>query len=74
MPETPQVPQADPAGQADQPNQAAKLVRVRLDVAYDGTDFHGWATQSGGLRTVAGVLQEKLSLVCLLYTSDAADE
>ena len=33
MPETPQVPQADPAGQADQPNQAAKLVRVRLDVA-----------------------------------------
>lgn len=38
-------------------------VRVRLDIAYDGTDFHGWAAQKGGLRTVAGVLEEKLSLV-----------
>lgn len=42
---------------------AAGYVRVRLDVAYDGTDFHGWATQEG-LRTVAGVLEEKLALVC----------
>lgn len=41
----------------------AQMVRVRLDIAYDGTDFHGWATQDG-LRTVAGVLEEKLSLVC----------
>ena len=40
-----------------------ETVRVRLDVSYDGTDFHGWATQKGGLRTVAGVLEEKLSLV-----------
>lgn len=42
------------------------MVRVRLDVAYDGTDFHGWARQKGpqdGLRTVQGVLEEKLSLV-----------
>ncbi|WP_291477479.1 tRNA pseudouridine(38-40) synthase TruA [Corynebacterium sp.] len=41
-------------------------VRVRLDVAYDGTDFHGWARQKGpqaGLRTVAGVLEDALSLV-----------
>jgi tRNA pseudouridine38-40 synthase len=30
-------------------------LRVRLDVAYDGTDFSGWATQPGR-RTVAGVL------------------
>ena len=37
-------------------------VRVRLDIAYDGTDFHGWAAQRG-LRTVQGVLEEKLSLV-----------
>src|SRR6202034_2941790 len=32
-------------------------VRLRLDIAYDGTDFAGWATQSGQ-RTVAGVLDE----------------
>ncbi|WP_329107163.1 tRNA pseudouridine(38-40) synthase TruA [Micromonospora sp. NBC_01699] len=33
--------------------------RVRLDVAYDGTDFSGWAAQPGR-RTVAGVLTEVL--------------
>ncbi|MGV0397157.1 tRNA pseudouridine(38-40) synthase TruA [Corynebacterium suicordis] len=42
---------------------SAETVRVRLDVSYDGTDFHGWAAQKGGLRTVQGVLEEKLSLV-----------
>ncbi|KRQ18420.1 MULTISPECIES: tRNA pseudouridine(38-40) synthase TruA [Mycobacteroides] len=31
------------------------LVRLRLDIAYDGTDFAGWATQVNQ-RTVAGVL------------------
>lgn len=37
-------------------------VRLRLDIAYDGTEFAGWATQSGQ-RTVAGVLEESLSTV-----------
>jgi tRNA pseudouridine38-40 synthase len=34
-------------------------VRLRLDVAYDGTDFSGWAAQPRR-RTVAGVLAEAL--------------
>jgi tRNA pseudouridine38-40 synthase len=38
------------------------LVRLRLDVAYDGTDFAGWAIQAGQ-RTVAGVLDDALSTV-----------
>ena len=37
-------------------------VRLRLDIAYDGTDFTGWAAQEGH-RTVAGVLEEALSTI-----------
>lgn len=39
--------------------------RWRLDLAYDGTAFHGWATQDG-LRTVAGELQLWLARVLRL--------
>jgi tRNA pseudouridine38-40 synthase len=35
-------------------------VRVRLDLAYDGTDFSGWAKQANGERTVEGVLEDAL--------------
>jgi tRNA pseudouridine38-40 synthase len=38
------------------------FVRLRLDIAYDGTDFAGWAAQTGQ-RTVAGVLDDALSTV-----------
>jgi tRNA pseudouridine38-40 synthase len=37
-------------------------VRIRLDLAYDGTDFAGWAAQPG-LRTVEGVLSAALGTV-----------
>lgn len=37
-------------------------VRLRLDIAYDGTEFAGWAAQAGR-RTVAGTIDETLSTV-----------
>jgi tRNA pseudouridine38-40 synthase len=37
-------------------------VRLRIDLAYDGTEFHGWATQPG-LRTVQGELTTALATV-----------
>jgi tRNA pseudouridine38-40 synthase len=37
-------------------------VRLRLDIAYDGTDFAGWAAQAVQ-RTVAGTLDDALSTV-----------
>lgn len=39
-------------------------VRIRLDLDYDGTDFHGWAKQgTSDLRTVQKVLEDNLSMV-----------
>ncbi|WP_369139589.1 tRNA pseudouridine(38-40) synthase TruA [Modestobacter versicolor] len=38
------------------------LVRVRLEISYDGTALHGWARQPG-LRTVQGELELALSTV-----------
>jgi tRNA pseudouridine38-40 synthase len=37
-------------------------VRLRIDLAYDGGDFHGWARQPG-LRTVQGELESALGTV-----------
>ncbi len=37
-------------------------VRLRMDLAYDGSGFHGWARQDG-LRTVQGDLEAALATV-----------
>ncbi|MER7115300.1 tRNA pseudouridine(38-40) synthase TruA [Saccharomonospora azurea] len=42
------------------PSGEGGLARLRIDLAYDGTDFSGWARQPGR-RTVQGVLEDALS-------------
>jgi tRNA pseudouridine38-40 synthase len=44
------------------PEATALVGRFRLDLAYDGTDFSGWAPQPGR-RTVAGLLTDVLAQV-----------
>ncbi len=46
-------------------NGGAGLVRVRLDLAYDGTEFAGWARQPG-LRTVQSEVEAALATVLRL--------
>ena len=38
-------------------------MRVRICLAYDGTDFFGWQKQSGKTPTIQGVLEETLSKI-----------
>lgn len=39
-------------------------IRLRIDLAYDGTAFHGWGVQAGSdLRTVQAVVESALRLV-----------
>jgi tRNA pseudouridine38-40 synthase len=35
-------------------------LRLRLDLSYDGSAFHGWARQPGGVRTVQQSVEEAL--------------
>ncbi|MEU0049944.1 tRNA pseudouridine(38-40) synthase TruA [Streptomyces sp. NPDC006309] len=39
------------------------LVRIRLELSYDGSAFHGWAKQAGGRRTVQGEIEDALRTV-----------
>jgi len=41
-------------------NEAVKPRRVLLEIAYDGTDYHGWQMQPNG-TTVQEVLQQRLA-------------
>lgn len=50
----------DPAAPRNAPDEPRR--RIRIDIAYDGTDFKGWARQPG-LRTVQGVLEDALARV-----------
>ena len=47
------------------PGPLPPTTRLRLDLAYDGTEFSGWARQPGR-RTVEQVLAEALARVCRL--------
>lgn len=38
-------------------------VRIRLDLSYDGSGFHGWARQAGGRRTVQAEIEDALRTV-----------
>ena len=46
-------------------NDGPVVVRVRIDLSYDGADFSGWAAQPGR-RTIEGVLSETLGHVLRL--------
>ena len=50
-------PEAGPS-----PTAGVGLVRLRFDLAYDGSDFHGWAAQPG-VRSVQETVEQALSLV-----------
>lgn len=55
-------PSAPPAPDAPRPDVPDDVVRVRLDLAYQGTAFAGWARQPT-LRTVQGTIEEGLATI-----------
>lgn len=56
------MPATDSGGGHVHISSPSAHTRLRLDVAYDGTEFAGWATQAGQ-RTVAGSIDDALSTV-----------
>jgi tRNA pseudouridine38-40 synthase len=53
-------PATDPGGGLEA--RSGELLRARIDLAYDGTDFSGWARQPGQ-RTVQATLEQALAVV-----------
>jgi tRNA pseudouridine38-40 synthase len=47
----------------DSPVPDGGVVRLRLDLAYDGLDFHGWASQPGLRTAQVGGPREALRVV-----------
>ena len=47
------------------PSRDGGLVRYRLDISYDGTDFCGWARQTAQ-RSVQGVVEDALAMILRL--------
>ncbi|MCD4556843.1 tRNA pseudouridine(38-40) synthase TruA [Schaalia sp. lx-100] len=45
-----------------EPHSATQTLRIRMDLSYDGTYFHGWAAQPE-LRTVQGEIEKALSTI-----------
>jgi len=54
--------ESGPGGLVGVPDPGSSTVRLRLGVAYDGSEFCGWARQPG-LRSVQGELESALRLV-----------
>jgi tRNA pseudouridine38-40 synthase len=59
--DTPAVALSGPLA-ADPASAPVPAVRLRLDLSYDGSGFHGWSRQPG-LRTVQQVMEEALARV-----------
>ena len=48
------------------------MTRLRIDLAYDGGGFYGWAKQPN-LRTVQGTIEDALHKVLRVPDDDAAE-
>lgn len=46
-----------------EPASNGGLIRIRLDLSYDGSNYSGWAKQPAGLRTIQGELETALAAI-----------
>src|ERR1700680_2563476 len=48
---------AAPEARSSSPDPAPSMRRIKIQVSYDGTDYHGWQVQPG-LATIQGTLEQ----------------